>query len=257
VFGSKYPSQVYCSSRCQRAAEKKRWRERQPAPQREPQGDQMAKQANLARVENFAHYDPDWIWQGRIRARGLTQFVTNPTPDREALGLFVAAAASAGLPWPDGAPNAPTKVLLALLPGGTGYQIPVDPTPRLRAMGADMTNIIIEPARSSHPLPHQIETMLNHCPEVRLVVTGPTSANFDAMCRLEQIALILRRVAVLCMTQGFATTANSTTCIRWMTRADLHSDREFLLPYLRRERIATIPLAFTRRDDGGLRWERL
>ncbi|MCC7177064.1 MAG: AAA family ATPase [Acidobacteria bacterium] len=92
----------------------------------------------LTRLADVQPETVAWLWPGRLAAGKITLLVGDPGLGKSWLACDIAARASTGRPWPDGAAgSAPVNVLMLSAEDGLADTI----RPRLDDLGADVTRV--------------------------------------------------------------------------------------------------------------------
>jgi len=159
-----------------------------------------------------------WLWQDRIPDGAITWVVGQPGNAKSLFTIEVAACASTGRDYPDGAKNAqgPVKVLMFCGEDDLGKTV----VPRLMAAGADLKNIRFLDSKSfretvgdtkipgrSIDLDKDMELLLGLIkanPDIKLMVADPITGIFGAkqITKDQEVNPILEQLVDLCKETG-------------------------------------------------------
>jgi len=144
--------------------------------------------AVLIRLSDVEPQAVHWLWPGRIPVGKLTLLVGNPGVGKSFISLNIAARATKGSPWPDGAAGSePGSVILLTAEDGLADTI----RPRLDAAAADVSKVrAIETVRRIDPKTGEsvlmqfclerdvpnLEDAIQQVGDCRLVIIDPVSA---------------------------------------------------------------------------------
>lgn len=108
----------------------------------------------VCRASEVPDFVDDWIWKGRVRSGHVTAIVGPRGAAKSLLVAEIAARLSNGEPWPDD-PAAPSTMAETLIITGED-EVANEIKPRLRAAGADLTNIHLADFRQYDGTPGRI-----------------------------------------------------------------------------------------------------
>lgn len=108
----------------------------------------------VCRASDVPDFKDDWIWNGRVRSGHVTAIVGPRGTAKSLLIAEIAARLSNGDPWPDD-PSTPSEMAETLIITGED-EVANEIKPRLRAAGADLTNIHLADFRRYDGTPGRI-----------------------------------------------------------------------------------------------------
>ena len=130
----------------------------------------------LARANEYVEAPIRWLWPGRIPSGQTTIIEGDPGTAKSQLTIAIAAHVSTGLAWPDGAVCSAATVLMS------NREDPEEEVqiPRLKAAGADLSNVILlsDSESGGFTIPDDVETLHKWCKDkgVKLFVLDPFEA---------------------------------------------------------------------------------
>ncbi|MBF0140072.1 MAG: AAA family ATPase [Magnetococcales bacterium] len=126
-----------------------------PPPMEEKQPDEEATGAVYRYMSSVTPEPIQWLWPGRIPKGKLTLQAGDPGLGKSQVALYQAATVSTGGTWPDGSQCQPGNVIIISVEDDPGDTI----SPRLAALGADMSRIVILEAVKDTGFAYRIETV--------------------------------------------------------------------------------------------------
>jgi len=180
--------------------------------------DKIVKQIVVKDASKIEPDDTTWLWKDRIPEGAITWCLGQPNNGKSLLTVAVAACASTGGDYPDGAKNTMGAVKVLMYAGEDSLsKITV---PRLMAAGADLTKISFldrksfrtiagdnEPEKRALDLSQDCDVLLQTIkanPDVKLIIIDPITGVFGNknINKNEEANVVFEQVIDLCEASG-------------------------------------------------------